>query len=145
MGARSYQVTRTIHASPDTVWRLLTNADTYSEWNKAVIDIQGPIRTGDRIRLISVADPKRTFKLEVSEMDAPTRMVWCDGMPFGLFTGRRTYTIIGDGPDRSEFAMIEEFSGPLAPLITKAIPDLTESFELFADSLKTAAEARGSR
>lgn len=38
--------------------------------------------------------------------------------------------------------MAEVFSGPLAPLITKAIPDLTESFEMFADGLETAAEGR---
>jgi len=29
---------------------------------------------------------------------------------------------------------------PLAGLITKAIPDLTPSFDTFADGLKTAAE-----
>jgi len=38
--------------------------------------------------------------------------------------------------------MAEVFSGPLAPLITKAIPDMTESFEIFADGLKSAAEGR---
>ena len=31
--------------------------------------------------------------------------------------------------------------GLLAPMFTKAIPDLTESFNVFADSLKRAAEA----
>jgi hypothetical protein len=36
--------------------------------------------------------------------------------------------------------MTEEFSGPLAGLITKAIPDLTESFNQFADGLKASAE-----
>ncbi len=35
--------------------------------------------------------------------------------------------------------MEEVYSGPLAPLITKAIPDLTESFDQFADGLKQAA------
>ncbi len=36
--------------------------------------------------------------------------------------------------------MDEVYSGPLAPLITKAIPDLTDSFAQFADGLKAAAE-----
>lgn len=142
MGTHRYEVTRSIDANPHTIWSMLTNADTYRDWNKAVLDIQGPIRTGTRIRLVSVADPKRSFKLTVAEMDEPSRMVWTDGMPLGLFVGRRTYTITGNAADRSEFSMIEEFSGPLAPLITKAIPDLTESFELFADSLKAAAETK---
>ena len=34
------------------------------------------------------------------------------------------------------------FLGPLAPLITKSIPDMTDSFEQFADGLKSAAESR---
>jgi hypothetical protein len=37
--------------------------------------------------------------------------------------------------------MTEEYTGLLAGVFTRAIPDLTASFNLFADSLKTAAEA----
>jgi hypothetical protein len=37
--------------------------------------------------------------------------------------------------------MEEVFSGLLEPMITKSIPDMTESFELFADGLKQAAES----
>ncbi len=36
--------------------------------------------------------------------------------------------------------MQELYSGALAKLITKAIPDLNESFAQFADGLKAAAE-----
>ena len=138
--ARHYEVRRTIAAPATTVWELLTDTDGYADWNEAVISIEGPIRQGERVRLVSIADPKRTFKLKVDEMIAPTRMVWSDGMPLGLFTGRRTYTITDAGAGRCEFSMTERFSGPLAGLITKAIPDLTGSFDLFADGLKAAAE-----
>jgi len=66
-------------------------------------------------------------------------MVWSDGMPLGLFRGVRTYRLDPAGSGTA-FSMTEEFSGPLAGLITKAIPDLTESFNQFADGLKAAAE-----
>ena len=36
--------------------------------------------------------------------------------------------------------MVELFSGPLLPLIGKTIPDLSESFEQFAQGLKKRAE-----
>ena len=36
----------------------------------------------------------------------------------------------------------EVFSGPLAPLITKAIPDMTRSFGMFAEGHKSAADGR---
>lgn len=142
MGARRYDVTRTIDAPAADVWALLADADTYADWNEAVVSITGPIREGGTVKLVSVADPKRTFELDVVEMSPPARMVWSDGMPLGLFTGRRTYTIDDAGNGSCQFTMVETFTGPLAPLITKVIPDLSESFALFADSLKAAAERR---
>jgi hypothetical protein len=36
--------------------------------------------------------------------------------------------------------MVEEYSGPLFGLMTKMIPDMTELFDLFADSRKRTAE-----
>ncbi|HQF96590.1 MAG TPA: SRPBCC domain-containing protein [Microthrixaceae bacterium] len=143
MGARSYRVSRPIAAPAEVVWNLLTDASGFGRWNRAVLSIDGTIEVGNTMRLVSIADPKRTFKLTVAEMSAPNRMVWADGMPLGLFRGRRTYTITDRGDIACEFTMVEEFTGPLAPLITKAIPDLTESFDTFADSLKAAAEGEG--
>jgi uncharacterized protein YndB with AHSA1/START domain len=142
MGVRRYSATRTIDAPADVVWRLLTDAAGYRRWNGAVVSIEGPIAEGSQIRLVSIAAPKRSFKLKVTEMRAPNHMVWADGMPLGLFTGRRTYTIT-ERAGACEFSMVEEFTGPLAGLITKSIPDLTPSFETFADGLKAGAEAEG--
>lgn len=51
----------------------------------------------------------------------------------------RTYRLV-ERDGSMEFSMTEEFTGPLAGLITTAIPDMTESFNQFADGLKTAAE-----
>ncbi len=89
--------------------------------------------------LVSTINPKRTFKLKVTDLNKPTRMVWSSGMPFGLFTGRRTFTLTERGGS-TEFSMTEAFTGPLAGMITKAIPDMTESFNQFAEGLKTASE-----
>ena len=138
--SRHYAVERRIEASAETVWALLTDAAGYAEWNDSVLSIAGPIEVGNTIELVSVVNPKRTFRLTVAEMDAPTRMIWTDGMPLGLFTGTRTYSLTPDG-DATVFSMVEALTGPLAGLITKMIPDLTESFEQFADGLRVAAEA----
>jgi hypothetical protein len=138
---RRYGVTRTIDARPEAVWDLLTDAASYGDWNPAVLDIEGPIRLGSTVRLVSVASPKRTFSVTVAEMVAPHRMVWSDGMPLRLFRGNRTYLLEPDG-EATRFTMTEEFSGVLAGLICRAIPDLAPSFEQFADGLKAAAERR---
>ena len=140
MRVRCFQTSRTIDAPAITVWSMLTDADSYTDWNDAVISLRGPIEEGQTIQLVSAINPKRTFTPRVTEMRAPSRMVWSDGMPLGLFTGRRTFTIVDIGDRHSEFTMVEQFSGPLAGLIIRTIPDLTDSFTTFADSLKAAAE-----
>jgi len=136
-----YTVRRTINAGPEKVWAVLTDVAGYTEWNAAVVSLRGRIALGERLRLVSVVDPKRTFTLRVAELDRPHRMVWANGMPLGLFRGVRTYELRPTSDGGTEFSMVEAFSGPLAPMITKAIPDLTESFQQWADGLKRASEA----
>lgn len=136
---KQYAVTRAIDAPLDVVWALLADATSYADWNPAVVSIEGPIAAGRTIKLVSIASPKRTFKLKVAVMEPPRLMVWSDGMPLGLFKGERTYRL-HDRDGRTEFSMTEVFSGPLSGLISKLIPDLTDSFNQFADGLKTAAE-----
>ncbi len=140
MTATSYHVERRIDASPERVWEILTDTSKYADWNRAVVSIEGTIGVGNTISLVSIANPKQTFKLHITEMTPPNRLVWSDGMPLGLFKGERTY-LIQPREGVTHFEMTEEFSGLLAGVFTKAIPDLTESFNLFADCLKTAAEA----
>jgi hypothetical protein len=137
----SYAGASSISAPPDQVWARLTDAASYPKWNPTVVKLDGTIALGQTIKLVSTLDPKRTFKLKVAELDAPRRMVWSSGMPLGLFSGRRTFTLTPRGDGGTDFAMEEVFSGPMAPMITKAIPDMTESFAQFAAALKAAAEA----
>lgn len=139
MPARVTTVNRHIEAPPQRVWDLLTDAESYDQWNRAILDIQGPIELGTTVKLVSVVNPERTFKLKVNEMDPPRRMVWSDGMPLGLFTGERVYEL-KPTRDGTEFTMTETFSGLMSGLIVNSIPDMSESFQLFADGLKAAAE-----
>jgi hypothetical protein len=140
MTAKSYTVSRAIQAPAQVVWDLLTDPSSYRDWNPAVLSIEGVMSPGSTIRLVSVASPSRTFSLKVASMKAPQRMVWSDGMPLGLFRGVRTYQLESAGAVTT-FSMTEEFTGPLSGLIVRSIPDLTESFNQFADGLKAAAES----
>jgi uncharacterized protein YndB with AHSA1/START domain len=136
----NYAVSRSIAAPPQTIWDLLTDAAAYPSWNPAVLGIEGRIAPGERIVLTSIVNPKRAFKLEVTEFDPERSMVWADGMPFGLFKGVRTYRLQPQEDGDTLFTMEEVYSGPLEPIISKSIPDMTDSFEQFADGLKRAAE-----
>ncbi len=138
-----FSVRTTIEAPADRVWALLTDASTYPEWNSTVLGIDGDISKGSKIALTAKVQPKRAFNLTVEELDEgddAKRMVWADGMPLGLFRGARSIEVKPTGSG-CEFAMEEEFTGLMAPLITRMIPDLQPSFDQWAADLKATAEA----
>lgn len=137
---RFYEVNRKIRASPAQVWAVLSNPEVLSEGGFGIVRIEGSIAAGGRIKLWSEVDPKRAFALTVAVFEAPHRMEWHGGMPFGLFKGVRTFTItpVSGGCD---FRMREEFSGLMSGIITRSMPDLQPGFDRFGDALKRHAEA----
>lgn len=113
-----------IAAAPEAIWSLLTDAPGYPKWNSTVERIDGTISPGNKLKVFTAASPGRAFPLTVSHFEPPKRMVWSGGMPLGLFKGERTYQLTAIGGGKTEFAMREAFTGVLAPMITKSIPDL---------------------
>jgi hypothetical protein len=62
-------------------------------------------------------------------------------MPLGLFTGTRTYTLT-EGGSSTTVSVRETYTGPLAGLIGKSIPDLQPSFDSFVSGLQRDAEGQ---
>jgi hypothetical protein len=73
-------------------------------------------------------------------LSEPDRIVFRGGMPLGLFTEERTYTLQCEGT-ATRFTMREQYTGQLAGMIFKSIPALGPSFRQFADGLKQQAES----
>jgi hypothetical protein len=130
-----------INASPLRIWQVLSDAATLASGPFGILRIDGVILPGSKLKLWSEAAPKRAFALTVSGFEPGRRMVWTGGMPLGLFTGTRTFTLTPQG-DRTEFHMREVFSGPLAGLIGRSMPDLNPSFRKFTSALATASEEK---
>lgn len=128
-----------IHATPDKIWALLTDAARFPTWNSTVISIEGRIALNEKISLKSTSSPERTFKLRISEWTPPSRMVWEDGMA-PMFKGVRTYVLTPGSDGTTDFAMREVFSGLMIPMIGGSLPDFKPIFEQYAADLKREAE-----
>jgi hypothetical protein len=136
-----YDVETDISAAPDAVWSILVNGAEYTSWDSGVAKVEGTVTEGGKIKVFSEISPGRAFPVKVALDRSAGRMTWTGGMPLGLFKGVRTFTISSrDGG--SHFHMREEFTGPLLKLIWKSMPDLSASFQQFADGLKAEAESR---
>ncbi len=137
--SRTCSVSTNIHAKPEVIWALLTNAATIPKWNSTVISIEGHIGLNETISLKSISDPNRTFKLKISEFNRPSKMVWSDGAA-PMFKGVRTYTLVAKMDGTTDFSMIEVIGGLLMPMIGGSLPDFKPVFEQYAADLKREAE-----
>ena len=137
---KSFATNTTIRATPEAIWRILTDAPAYPGWNTTVLRVDGRIALGEKVTVHAKLAPGRAFPVKVVAFDAPRRMVWSGGMPLGLFKGERIFELRPMAAGDVEFAMREDYTGWLAPLITKSIPDLQPAFDEFAACLKARAE-----
>lgn len=135
-----YEATSTIDADPGAIWSILIDAPSYSQWNSGVKQVEGRIAPGEKIKVVSEANPSRAFPVTVTHFQPSKAMTWSGGMPLGLFKGVRTFTLSPQGSGATKFTVREEYTGPLLPLIWKSMPDLQPSFDKFAVGLKKRAE-----
>ncbi len=136
---RSYQTSIDIAAPPEAVWQALTEKLQDDPKAFGILKLQGTLAKGAKVKLWSEVAPDRAFALTVATFNAPHKMVWQGGMPLGLFTGTRTFTLTPNGTG-THFHMEEVFTGLMFGMITKSMPDLTPSFTKFATTLKAKAE-----
>lgn len=138
-----YSTQVVIAAPPERVWAILVDGSRYAEWNPEIFRIDGNLTAGARItaqvRLGSGAT--RRVPMRVTELAAPTRMVWVGGLPFGLFVGRRTYTV-GPAAGGTEFRLHLDMVGPLSGLIGTSVGNRQPEIDSFAAGLKREAERR---
>jgi hypothetical protein len=136
----SFSTAIRIKASPDVIWAILTDARGWTDWNTTVDRVEGTIALGQKVTVHAKVSPGRAFPVQVTEFVPGQRMVWTGGMPLGLFKGIRTYTLRKQSDGSAEFAMQEVYSGLMAPMITRSLPDLQPAFDEFAAALKARAE-----
>ena len=136
-----YETQATISASPDDVWRILTDAAAYASWNPEILGIKGRFALGERIA-VKVRVPGgaiRSVSLRITAFEPGRRMEWTGGMPMGLFVGKRTLSVHPNGGG-TRFLMHLSMTGLLAPLIRKSVGNRQSDVDSFSNALKSRAE-----
>src|SRR4030088_112963 len=110
---KSYEASAFIQAPPEAVWAILTDAPGLSRWDSGVERVEGRIAPGETIKVFSKVSPGRAFPVKVSDFTPGRTMRWSGGMPLGLFSGVRTFTLTPQGSGATRFQMREEYNGPL--------------------------------
>ena len=115
-------VTRIIKASPEQIWRVLTDAANYTKWKSTLQSLEGDIAPGGRVKMKVPGAPGRTFKAKVAGFVPNRWMLWVDGFA-PMLIGKRSFSLAPNDNGTTSFTMSEVLSGLMLPVIAGKLPD----------------------
>ena len=134
----------TINATPEKVWKILTNFDEYPNWNPFIKSIEGQVAIGEKIT-VRIEPPEAkgmTFKPKILTFGENRELSWLGHLLFpGLFDGNHKFELIDNGNGTTTFIQSEKFKGVLVPFFKKQLKNNTKNgFIEMNKKLKEIAE-----
>ena len=138
-----------VEATPDQVWKVLSDFEAYREWNPAFVSVDGIAEEGTRLDIRFKLKGDRSIRMRPTVLVAePGRELRWLGRLFvpGLFDGEHRFEIHEEAPGRVRFVQAERFRGLLVPFLKRLIEvDTVAMFERVNAALVERVEAIGSR
>jgi hypothetical protein len=133
-----------VRASATAVWKILTEFDSYPDWNPYIRSIVGsPIREEKlEIQTQPPGSRKLRFKGLLLTVEPNKELRWRGSfLPHLLFVGEHTFSIQELDRDHVKFVQNEVFTGLLTPLLRKRLDERTMvGFRQMNEALKVRAE-----
>lgn len=134
-----------INASPERVWKVLTDFEEHPSWNPFIKELRGKPIEGERLRVTikPTGGKAMVFKPTVLKAGVNRELRWLGRLLVpGLFDGEHYFRIEAIGEDRVRFIQGENFSGILVGLFAKSLEEGTMSgFRAMNGALKRRAES----
>lgn len=133
-----------INASPEKVWRILTDFASYPKWNPFIKSIKGTLAVGEKLEaFIQPSGAKgMTFKPTILTIEKEKELRWLGKFLIsGLFDGEHIFQIETLDENRVKFIQSENFNGLLVGFLAKSLDtDTLRGFNEMNESLKNRAE-----
>ncbi len=133
------KTTTTIQATPEKVWKVLTDFENHKKWNPFVKSITGNVQVGNKIKVVLQG---MTFKPIVLKFEANNEFRWKGSLGMkGIFDGEHYFILEGQKNGSTLFTHGEIFSGILVRLFKNKLQGETKGgFVAMNESLKAEAE-----
>lgn len=132
-----------IQATPEKIWKILTDFESYPQWNPFIVSITGEVEKGNKIVVsIKPSDGKgMIFKPIILTKIDNKELSWQGRLLFkGLFDGKHKFELIDNGNGTTTFIQSEKFSGIFVWLFN---PENTKNgFNKMNQKLKELAESK---
>jgi hypothetical protein len=132
-----------IDAPPERVWSVLTDFDSFPDWNPFIRSARGEVEPGAKleIRLEPPGGRAMTFKPTVLVAEPGRELRWLGRLLLpGLFDGEHIFRIEPIEGGRSRFVQAERFRGLLVPLFGRTLEQTRRGFEAMNEALRRRAE-----
>ncbi len=135
-----------IFAPPETVWSILTDLESYSDWNPFVVEAKGNTSVGSKLvnRLQPPGGTAMTIKPVVTVSDTAQTFEWLGHAGIrGLFDGRHRFDLEETKSGGTKLVHSEKFRGLFVRPMRRMLDTQTKAgFEAMNVALKERAEAQ---
>jgi hypothetical protein len=133
-----------IDASPEKVWKILTDFGRYDQWNPYIHKIIGDAKEGSKIR-IHIETPSgknRKYEPTITKVKEGREIRWRGKSTIpGFLNGEHVFMIEQLQPERSRFIQLEVFEGLLSSFFGKSLDiDMKDGLEEMNKALKKRVE-----
>jgi hypothetical protein len=133
-----------INSYPEKVWKILTDFDTYEQWNPFIHKIIGQPKEGSKldIYLETPSGKSRKYSPTITKVEEGRELRWFgkSSLP-GFLNAEHILTIEELEPERVRFTQRELFDGLLPWLFGKSLDvDIKQGFQGMNNALKKRAE-----
>ena len=132
-----------IEASPESVWSILTDFESYPSWNPFIKSIEGIKSKGEKLSVL-IQPPNGSsmnFKPTVLVFNENEEFRWIGKLGIkGIFDGEHYFKLTKLSDNETKFIHGEKFSGLLVALMSGVLNKTADGFKLMNEALKTKAE-----
>lgn len=134
-----------IDSSPERVWSVLTEFESFPEWNPFIVRALGTIDEGEiiEVHLQPPGGKGMTFKPRLIRVETNKELRWLGRllMP-GVFDGEHVFQLTRTDDGRTRFVHREEFRGVLVrPLLAMVGKKTASGFQRMNQALKARVES----
>lgn len=135
-----------INATPEKVWAVLTDFESFPAWNPFIKSVKGKAEVGSKltVTIMQSGDKGTTFKPKVLTVVPAKELSWLGRLLLpNIFDGEHKFELIDNRNGTTTFRQSENFTGILVTLFKKQLSTNTApGFERMNKKLKELAEKK---
>ncbi|MBO9488884.1 SRPBCC domain-containing protein [Endozoicomonas sp. G2_1] len=135
LGHKSVKAEIIISSEPEVVWQVLTDLESYPQWNPVFVVLDGEFKQGGKVsyQVTEAENKSATISASVNKI-VPNKLINQSGGLWGVITFDHTYTLT-EVEQGTKVTIYEEYTGAYVHFWDES--QIAEQYKKLAQALKT--------